>query len=291
MIKKYLFTLAIILTSCATNEKPVPQGVLVETRAFSQPVVEDSGGEEQNLQQLLIEVDSDYQPFFRLVEDVTSLEAPDAEFVKNAKTITTKISPEKVATFVENIEGRLDRYGDVSRDGNKIVIRPRKLPEYNYTLLQFLDKPTAEDFSKVLSLCRRNKWRIISEWELDKGAAIAIWSKNKIATVAKSIQKPLSTWSIETQQHKIILLAKGTTIFFKIDNGNLWREIKLSLSTRFQDMDIDYRERNNTMNVLSQNWQGSITKLIKKILKEDELLHTIQLSLDKNTKTITITKK
>ena len=289
-MRKYLFLLAIILTSCATNQKPVPQGVLVETRAFSQPVVEDSA-EEQNLQQLLIEVDSDYQPFFRLVEDVISLEAPGVELVKNAKTITTKISPEKVTLFAENIESRLDRYGDVNSDGNKIVIRPRKLPKHNYTLLQFLNKPTAEDFTKVLSLCRRNKWRIISEWELDQGAAIAIWSKNKIATIAKSIEKPLSTWSVETQKHKVILLAKGTAILFKIDDSNLWREIKLSLTTRFKDMDIDYRERDNIMNVLSQNWQGSITKLIKQILKEDELLRTIQLSLDKNTKTITITKK
>ncbi|BBM85632.1 hypothetical protein [Candidatus Uabimicrobium amorphum] len=289
-MRKYLFLLTIILVSCVTNQKPLPQGVLVETRDFSQPV-ENNVEEQLNLQQILIEVDSDYQPFYWLVEDIISLESPNVELVKNAKTITTKIDPEKVNLFVENIESRLDRYGDIKTDANRIVVRPRKLPKYNYTLLQFTNSPSEQDFTKVLSLCRRNKWRIISEWELEKGAAIAIWSKNKTKAIAKAIKKPLPQWSVAIEKHKIVLLAKGTTILFKIDDRSLWREIKLSLTTRFNDMDIDYRDSNNTMNILSRNWQGSITKLIKKILKEDELHHIIKLSLDKNTKTITITKK
>ncbi|WP_372366527.1 hypothetical protein [Candidatus Uabimicrobium sp. HlEnr_7] len=284
------FLLFSLLISCTTNEKRAPEGVLVEARSFSEPVAQDELPEE-NLQQLLIDIHSSHKPFFALVEDIIDLEIEKAKPLRSGNTITIKIHEEKVVEFTENLESRLDRYGEVTVNANKISIRPRKLPNYNYVLLFFSGKASSSDYTTVLSLCRRAKWRIISEWELTHKGAIAIWSKKKVSYVKKALQKVLPNWSTSTNKHKIVLLPKGTTILFKIEDGSLWREVKLALSTRFDDMDIKYRESENTMNILTQDWQGSVTKLIKGILKEDRLLYRMKLSLDKNSKTITIQKK
>lgn len=284
--------LSCFLVSCMTTEKQQQpqQGIAVKTRDFSGSIEEEIIEKDQRLE-LLIQVNTSNKEFFTLVYDIVGIETSDQQ-KSEGKIITTKILPSKLTGVLEGIKSSLDRYADISTNANKIVITPRKIPNYKYIFIHFSEKKPAEkEYVAILSLFRRAKWRIISEWDSQTDIMVAIWAKSKPQKVAALIQKKLSQWAVSFEKHKITIRPKGTTILFKHDDSRLWNEIMSALVARFDDLDIKYRSYDKKMHVLTENWEGSITKLIKNILREDELSGFLTLKLDKVTKTITIIKK